>query len=179
MGEGSCTVAAIPTMRVAALVAAVAGAAVMPLSCSSRAGQEVSLVKIAVHHQGRRLPVPSDSATAVELGSLCLRQFETADSVLRLAVGKATIGDLRRHETAVELWFEPARDLTVGSTGRTLTVHSILIPVSGELAGEVTTLFYATGSAYASGPLRNSAGTSQLGELVRRFLDEEPEGERS
>lgn len=147
--------------------AVLAAAAVLCLACIEAKGEEPTVIRI--HPSGREIPAGDAGPAAEKLVRRIVARFESADDVLRLAVGEELIRDVRR-QRAVELLFAPPRALTLKYNGRQLAVRALLVPLEGELAGGRTLLFYATGDSYASGPMSHPAATDDLEELVAEVL---------
>lgn len=119
---------------------------------------------VAVFHNGSRTIL--DSQAANELRKRCEAQLMSADSILRLAVSKSFIEGLRRQGLAVEIEYQIPKVLAKGN--RTIEIKRLLIPLSGDLAGPITTIFYGT-KEYESGPYRNSRGSEELLNLVQEL----------
>lgn len=128
-----------------------------------------SQVELRVFDHGKRLAVAGDSPAARELVSRCEEQLRMADTVLRLAVSPSLLQNLREQELVVEILYAEPRTLARDHPGHTtLRVGRLLIPLTGDLSGEITTIFQGE-SRYLSGPYRNRQGTAELKELVDKL----------
>jgi len=123
-------------------------------------------VKAVVHVQGRTVEIAAQTVRDSGLVQACEQQVLGATSVLRLGVSSATIEQQRRIGLAVELSYEQPRRFVLAGMGRTIEVSHMLIPLAGDLAGGITTVFFGN-PQYQAGPLRNDQGTAELARLVK------------
>lgn len=123
-------------------------------------------VTVSVYRGGQRYTPSVNNDSVRALVKRCEEQVESSDGVLRLAVEEHLIKELMANETVVEIVFDEVRTYRVASRNRSVDLNRMLIPITGDLAGEVTTIFYGKGSGYSSGPLRNAAGSAPVSELV-------------
>ncbi len=125
-------------------------------------------VKVIIHDRGKSLELGPDAPEAAELISRCEDQLRTADGMLRLAVTSRRIEEIRRSVKAVEILYSKPAAFTLSHSGRKVEVQRLMIPLTGELAGEVTTIFHGK-EAYGAGPLRNRRGTAEIQQVVERL----------
>lgn len=125
---------------------------------------------VTIHMAGKERRFADEAGAASELVARCTEQFESADGILRMAVSEHTIQELTSNETVVELWFAEPRAFVIGFNNRSVVAQRVLVPLTGELAGDVTTLFYGSGRSWAAGPLRNRRGTAAIAELAEALL---------
>jgi hypothetical protein len=104
-----------------------------------------------------------DAEPSVSLIERCERDVAAADDVLRLAVSDATTRELKQQELVLEVVYPAVR--TISSRGRALEISRLLVPLSGNLAGELTTIFYGT-AGYRHGPLRRRLSSEELRSLA-------------
>ena len=123
-------------------------------------------VQAAAYLDGRRTTLPADRVLASGLVALCEAQLTSADGVLRLGVSSQSIEALRREVPVLEITYPAAKQFRLALGGREISASRLLIPLAGDLAGSITTLFYANPD-YQSGPLRNSKGTADIAGLVK------------
>lgn len=92
--------------------------------------------------------------------------LEGAEAVLRLAVSEATMARLRQSEVVLEIHFEETQSFVIaGLRGRSEAGRRLLVPLTGELAHEMATIFVGD-REYRSGPYRNPRGIGALRRLV-------------
>jgi len=90
-----------------------------------------------------------------------------ASSVLRLAVTPELLRRLRENEQALEVDFGKPRVFRLAAPlERELRARRLLIPLTGELAGAMTTILWDDGGGYRAGPLRAEKPTDDLADLV-------------
>ena len=154
----ACAVAAVVSL----------GAVGLPPACK---GNEPDRVSVRIFRQGQEQVLSPEREEVGALVRLCEEQIASANDVLRLAVGDGTIRDLRLAQTVVEIIFPEPKSITVELLGSPVEVQRLLVPLSGELAGDVTTIFYGSGSGYRSGPLRNRTGTAGLVALTDKLAN--------
>lgn len=123
------------------------------------------VVLVTLHRQGQAL-MRLEPGAHHDLVRACEAQLTGADGILRLAVQDSLIATLRDTELTLEIHYPAPRRFTLDMGGRTLELSRLLIPLSGEYAGPVTTLFYGTEDHWSAGPLRNSRGTEALQALI-------------
>jgi hypothetical protein len=126
-------------------------------------------LQVVAHVEGRHVELPADRVAASGLVALCEAQARSAGSVLRLAVSADTIAAQRREALALEILYPAPRQFVMAAGNRSLTVSRLLIPLSGELSGSMSTIFWGNPN-YESGPLRNALGTAELARLVQTLL---------
>lgn len=131
----------------------------------SEQGEGSRIAAIVVHDHGRQTRLTLDSPKARELAGRCEEQLRTADSVLRLAVTPQRIQEILDKEVAVEVLYGSTATFTVSFGMREIKIRRLLIPLTGELAGEVTTIFYGN-KRYEAGPYRNRRGSEEIRALV-------------
>jgi hypothetical protein len=102
---------------------------------------------------------------AGELIASAEAQLRSADAIIRLAVTPELIRNLQTNGTALEIRYGKPKFFVL-SIGRTIEAQRLLIPLSGELSGEITTIFYGGPSSYVAGPYRNKKGTAEITKLV-------------
>jgi len=124
--------------------------------------------ELTLFDHGRRTAVAAVDPTARELVARCEDQLLTADNILRLAVTPALIQNIQDKELAVEIRYREPKDFLIPFNQQTLHPLRLLIPLTGELAGGVTTIFHGT-AQYGAGPYRNRRGTENLLKLVNRL----------
>lgn len=123
-------------------------------------------VQATAYLDGRRTPLPAERVQASGLVALCEAQLTGADGVLRLGVSSQSIDALRRDVPVLEIVYPAAKRFRVAVGGREISASRLLIPLGGDLAGSITTLFYGNPD-YQSGPLRNTQGTGKIAGLVK------------
>ena len=123
-------------------------------------------VQAAAYLDGRRTTLPADRVLASGLVALCEAQLTGADGVLRLGVSSQSIDTLRREVPVLEIIYPAAKHFRLALAGREISASRLLIPLGGDLAGSITTLFYGNPD-YQSGPLRNTKGTAEIAGLVK------------
>jgi len=131
--------------------------------------QKKNTVGVEIYHAGQKYTLPFDQDAVQDLVRHCEEQLRSADSILRMAVSDHTVRGLKEKETVIEISFRKPKTFSVGFSNQKIEVRRFLIPITGELAGAVTTIFHGSGSKYASGPLRNSRGTSPISTIVERL----------
>lgn len=120
---------------------------------------------VIVYDRGRRQPVARDARGVAELVAACEDRLREADGSLRLAVSRQLIDKIQATETALEIVYPEQRTFELTRLGgRTVRARRLLIPLTGELAGEVTTLFVGD-ARYENGPLRIRQDTEELRRL--------------
>lgn len=147
--------------RLAALLLGLLGLAGSARSALSESGS----VKVVLFQRGRQHPVAGDSPAGRKLVAECEHQLESANDLLRLAVSPSRLDGLRDKEWVVEVTFAQARVVQSPFGRSPLRVRRLLIPLSGDLAGPLTTIFYGD-AQYVSGPYRNDHGTGKLVQLA-------------
>lgn len=120
---------------------------------------------VVVHDHGRQTRLALDSPRVRELAGQIEDQLRTADSVLRLAVTPQRIQNILDKEVAVEILYGSTATFTVSALEREVSTKRLLIPLTGDLSGEVTTIFYGV-DRYEAGPYRNRRGSEPLRLLV-------------
>ena len=115
---------------------------------------------------GHRTALPAERVVASGLLALCEAQLTGADGVLRLGVSTQSIDVLRRDVPVLEITYPAPKHFRVALGGREVSASRLLIPLAGDLAGSVTTIFYGNPD-YQSGPLRNTKGTAEIAGLVQ------------
>ena len=123
-------------------------------------------VQAAAYLDGRRTTLPADRVLASGLVALCEAQLTGADGVLRLGVSSQSIEALRREVPVLEITYPAAKHFRLAPGGREISASRLLIPLGGDLAGSITTLFFGNPD-YQSGPLRNTKGTAEIAGLVK------------
>jgi hypothetical protein len=119
---------------------------------------------VTVFHDGSKTILSSETADV--LRKQCEAQLMSADSILRLAVSKPFIERLRKQGLAVEIEYDVSKVFVINN--KTIEIKHLLIPLSGDLAGSITTIFYGM-NEYESGPDRNRRGSDELLSLVREL----------
>jgi hypothetical protein len=93
-------------------------------------------------------------------------QLKTANSIFKLAVGENLIRDLYKNEISVEIRYPKLKTFIIPINNLEIKAQRLLIPITGEFAGKITTIFYGNASFYSSGPYVNSEGTKDFEYLV-------------
>ena len=125
----------------------------------------VSKTKVFIYSQGREIPLSQEGHYAKSISDECESILLGADSVLRLAIDPEYIRKIKRQGYAVEVVYDNQHEVQIANLRRQISLSRILIPLEGELAGEVATVFFGDGG-YKSGPFRNSVGTASLAAKV-------------
>ena len=123
-------------------------------------------VQAVSYLDGRRTPLPAAQVQASGLVALCEAQLTGADGVLRLGVSSQSIDALRRDGPVLEITYPAPQQFRLVVGGREISASRLLIPLAGDLAGGVTTIFFGNPD-YQSGPLRNAKGTAEIAGLVK------------
>ena len=129
-------------------------------------GVAADTVQAIVYADGQRTVLSGEALRSSGLVEACESQLISADNVLRLAVFPAMIDAQRRAGLAVEVVYPAPRTFTLAAGGRSVQASRLLVPLTGELAGEVTTIFVGS-PEYQAGPFRNRQGTVALAILAR------------
>jgi hypothetical protein len=133
-------------------------------SCARAAGVEPGLT---VHRDGSAVRVDVGAPGGRALLEACEKRVAAANSVLRLAVTPELLRRLRENEQALEVDFGKPRVFQLGAPlERELRARRLLIPLTGELAGGMTTILWDDGGGYRAGPLRAEMPTDDLASLV-------------
>ena len=122
-------------------------------------------VRAVLSVAGRRLELPPERLAHSALVELCEAQVRGADGVLRLAVSNDTIAVLQRDAMTVELVYAEPRTFALAVGGGSIVANRLLVPLSGELAGSITTIFHGN-PEYRAGPLRNQRGSAGIASAV-------------
>lgn len=130
-------------------------------------------VQASAYVDGHRIELPVDRLAASGLLALCEAQVDGADSVLRLGVSAQSIQALRRDAWVLEIVYPAPRRFASAAGGRGIEASRLLIPLSGELSGSVTTVFYGN-PEYQAGPLRNRQGSDEIARLVKSLTARGP-----
>ena len=125
-------------------------------------------MKVIIHRHGKSLELTASSPGVEDLVALCEEQLQAADGMLRLATTPALIQQIREEEVAVEIVYSRPATFTVSFNRQTLHPLRLLIPLTGDLAGAVTTIFHGK-TQYEAGPYRNRKGTAEIVALVARL----------
>ena len=136
---------------------------------AGRATPERPDAAVVLFERGVRQPLAPGDPAARELVALCETQLQTASEILRLAVGPSLLRDLRDREWVVEITYSTTRTWPSPFPNRPpLRIRRLLIPLSGDLAGSMTTIFLGD-AEYVAGPYRNHRGTRELEILAARL----------
>jgi hypothetical protein len=122
---------------------------------------------ITIYQRGKAVTVSPEHKQYAQLLAECERRLQYANNILRLAVDKHTIRQLQKTEVSVEIQYPMAKHFSIAFNQREITVQRLLIPLSGDLAGEISTIFYADDEGYRSGPYRSDMGSEPIAELVK------------
>ena len=125
-------------------------------------------VQVTIFDHGKQIAVASPEVTVRELVARCEERLQTADGILRLAVTPALIQDIQDKELAVEIRYREPKDFLIPFNHQTLHPLRLLIPLTGEFAGGITTVFHGT-TQYGAGPYRNKRDTEDLVKLVTQL----------
>jgi hypothetical protein len=122
---------------------------------------------ITVHRDGKARTVAKGSPEATAIWKSALERLEAAEAPLRLAVSDDLIRSLRTGETSVEFAWDAAVSVKPSRLGgRTLEFRRLIVPLSGELSGDRTTLILGDAEVWRNGPYRASLPTAPLLEIV-------------
>jgi hypothetical protein len=147
---------------------AILGALLARWAIGTAAADLSTVEAVSVYVRGQQRDLAPDAVEVRELVTRCEQQLRDADDLLKLAVTPQTIRRIQATEVALEIRYRTPPTLQVAANGLTLRPLRLLIPLTGELAGSVTTIFHGR-NAYDAGPYRNRAGTGQLASLVREL----------
>ncbi|HYC53894.1 MAG TPA: hypothetical protein VEL28_03040 [Candidatus Binatia bacterium] len=127
-----------------------------------------SRLQVVVHESAGRRELPAEAASTSAIVQAVERIIGAADNVLRLAVTPEMLDKVRSADGAVEITFAEVRTFTPAALqGREIRARRLMVPLSGELAGPVTTIFVDDGSGYEAGPLRAPVPTEELARLAQ------------
>ncbi|HEX9871659.1 MAG TPA: hypothetical protein VGC99_24270 [Candidatus Tectomicrobia bacterium] len=146
------------------LVASLSGV----LGLKMKAIAQPDKVSVTIYDRGKQLNLAADVAAVQELVSRCEAQMRTADTMLKLAVTPQLIANLRRQEVTIEIRYSQPQTFIISFNGQTVEPMRILIPLTGEFAQGVTTIFYGR-DQYAHGPYRNSQGQHEISTVVAKL----------
>lgn len=122
---------------------------------------------ITVHRDGSPRPVAKGSPEAAAIWKAVLERLEGAETPLRLAVSEDLVRSLRTAETSIEFaWDAPVSVTPARLGGRTLEFRRLILPLTGELAGDLSTLVLGDADTWRSGPFRAALPTAPLLEIV-------------
>ncbi|HYB98732.1 MAG TPA: hypothetical protein VEC57_06305 [Candidatus Limnocylindrales bacterium] len=146
------------------LLRALMAAAVALAGCRATAAGQLQVV---VYEGGQRRALPVQDASTAALLQAVEDSVHAADAVLRLAVTPQLVETLRNDHGCVEVTYpEPRRFTLPLLQGREVLAQRLLVPLTGELAGTMTTILLDPGSGYRAGPLRASRPTQPLARLA-------------
>jgi hypothetical protein len=137
-------------------------------ACSDRSGAQSPTI-LLIHRTGAPLEVDAGSAEGRALIDASERTVAEADTVLRLAVGAATIAAVRA-DLALEIRYPAMRSIEVPKRQRTYEFDRLLIPLAGDLAIDASTVFFGSGQ-FGSGPLRSPRPVAELRAQVESLLE--------
>ena len=160
--------AGIGARRRVVRVAARVLASVLALS-ACRAGGSAG-VRVVLHDSGsaRDMSAAGDAAVAAVVET-AERAVGAGETVLRLAVSEQMLDDIRSRQRSVEIDYGEVRTFRPAAMqGRELPIRRMLIPLSGQLAGQITTIFMDPGGGYEAGPLRAAVSTGELETAVSK-----------
>lgn len=124
-------------------------------------------LQVLVFEDGRSQALDLDAVRRSGLLAVCEGQLRGSTSVLRLAVSNETVRHMQNAGLSLELRYPQSQRFVLGALGdRVVPASRVFVPLSGELAGDVSTWFLGD-PAYRSGPLRNKAGTAELARHVQ------------
>lgn len=147
--------------------AAVCRWALLPIVLMSSCRPAVPADAILVYQSGARREIDASSSHGRALLEAIDQAIARANNVLQLAVTPAFVADLREHETCVEIAFATAHTWKPAALPHyEVQARRLLVPLSGDLAGSVTTIFYDPGSGYAPGPLGVPAESSEIAGML-------------
>src|SRR5262245_46289008 len=121
----------------------------------------MGVASVTLYDRGRQVDLSPALPAVQELVAHCEKQLETADDILRLAVTPSLIQEVRAKELAVEIRYAEPKAFVIAFNKQTLRPLRLMVPLTGEYAGEVTTIFHGT-TQYGAGPYRNSSGTAAI-----------------
>jgi hypothetical protein len=137
--------------------------------CSDRSAAQQSPTTLLIHRAGVALEVDAGSIVGKALIEAAESTVAEADAVLRLAAGEAALLTIRQG-LALEVRYSSPRTIEVPKRQRTDEFDRLLIPLTGELAVDISTVFFGKGR-FESGPLRSPRPVAELREQVESVLE--------
>lgn len=121
---------------------------------------------VIIYDRGKPIVFSPDTGGIRELVAHCEERLRTADGILRLAVTPHRISEMQQKEVAIEIHYSQPQTFVIPFNGQTLQPTRLLIPLTGDLAQGVSTIFHGSEAQYVAGPYRNSKGNKEIGTLV-------------
>ncbi|ASJ74563.1 hypothetical protein [Granulosicoccus antarcticus] len=122
------------------------------LLINSACSEPSNSIQVRLHNKGQTHQLDASSRTILQTIAQIETSLISADSVLRLAVDKHFINRIINEQSALEILYPTIREFETAFNGKWLTLDRILVPLNGEFADNVTTIFHGTRN-YTSGPL--------------------------
>jgi hypothetical protein len=129
--------------------------------------QEKSQVTVVLHQGGRATTIAKNGPAVDAVVQEVEAQLRSADGVLRLGVTPELIEQLEKDEIVVEIQYRDPPSLIVGFNKNTVRPRRLLVPLTGDYAEGMTTIFHAT-KEFDAGPYRNSKGVAALKQLIEK-----------
>lgn len=130
-----------------------------------------TLQSMTVYDHGKTVRLDTGTREARHIAGECTRLLQTATGVLRLVVTPELIDRLKRGEYGLEII--PAQEASVEMArlpDQTVSYTRMFIPLSGDFAENVATVFTGRGETYNSVPYRNNASVKAMRSYIENVV---------
>jgi hypothetical protein len=123
---------------------------------------------VIIYDHGKPLWLSADKPAVQGLVALAEERLHSADNLLRLAVTPGLITGIQQSELVIEFRYARPHTLEIPFRKKTITLERLLIPLTGDFAEGVTTIFLGY-PEYAAGPYRSKGTPDQLRKLAEEL----------
>jgi len=123
---------------------------------------------VDLYINGKKTSLSLSKPEVQQIVQTCEEQLQQADGILRLAVSSEAIEEIKQSAAALEILYGSPKTFVIGFNKNTVEVDRLLIPLTGDFAAQVTTIFLGKGK-YMAGPYRNKTGTSAIQSILEQM----------
>lgn len=131
------------------------------LSCKEK-GQDI---RIVFYQNGQGTTINPKRSGSEDLVTSMENLLINADDIIRLAVDPELVNKIKKEERVIEIIYPNPIELTINRNRDTIHPDRLLIPLSGEFAGDLenpqAVIFHGY-PAYSSGPYANRKGVAEI-----------------
>jgi hypothetical protein len=126
-------------------------------------------IKIIYYDKGKEIVIGSKLTGYDDLISATENLLVGSDDMLRLAVDPELIRKIKEQDSSIEVIFPHPTEFRISYFDKVVRPDRILIPLSGEFAGEEDNplaVIFLGYPDYSSGPYTNHKGISELKQII-------------
>lgn len=138
---------------------------IVSITCATMQDEVTS---INVYTKGKKTAISLDKPETQKIIEICEEQLKQADGILRLAVASTLIESIKNNDAALEIIYRNPKTFFITFNKNNVEADRLFIPLTGDFAGGLTTIFHGRGS-YAAGPYRNKDGTAAISSILEKM----------